>query len=263
MNIRGLKQASRQCLRDSQCGPWKLTLLFLLCMYVVTVTCDGITYWMSVRTLQASGLDVVTRSSQEALWAVTSSLVLSVLSWLWSAGYVAFTLRLSRGQTVSFGDFLTGFRLVGKVVAVMLLQSIYVFLWSMLLVIPGIIASYRYRMALYVILDDPELSASQAIRISCRLTYGHKLELFLLDLSFWWYILPMLATAALVQMYIFGYLPDTIQWQLGLYLLNLLVTAVMQATAMAYVQTTDAHAYNWLCSLDRARWEAARNPDMT
>ena len=41
--------------------------------------------------------------------------------------------------------------------------------------------------------------------------YERQLELFLLDLSFWWYILPMLATATLVQMYIFGYLPEEVQ----------------------------------------------------
>ena len=58
------------------------------------------------------------------------------------------------------------------------------FLWSLLLFIPGIIAAYRYRFAYYNILTDGSLSASEAIALSCRQTAGMKMDLFVLDLSF-------------------------------------------------------------------------------
>ena len=59
-----------------------------------------------------------------------------------------------------------------------------VFLWSLLLFIPGIIAAYRYRFAYYNILTDGSLSASEAIALSSRQTAGMKMDLFVLDLSF-------------------------------------------------------------------------------
>ena len=69
-------------------------------------------------------------------------------------------------------------------VKTMFLKKLYVALWSLLLVVPGIVAAYRYRQALYLLLDHPEKSAWQCLRESSALMSGHKWELFVLDLSF-------------------------------------------------------------------------------
>ena len=71
-------------------------------------------------------------------------------------------------------------------------------LWSLLFVIPGIIAAYRYRMALYLLLDHPEMSVMQCIQESKRMMKGHKGELFVMDLSF-------LGWASLESIPVFGY----------------------------------------------------------
>ncbi len=259
MHYKGLKQAARQCLRDSRLGPCRLTLLFLLCFYAVSILCDVVSYVMDLRLSRASGLEVAALNSQAMLWNFTAVVAVNLLWALWHAGYSAFALRLSRGQQTGFGEFLTGFRMAGKILAVTLLEALYIWLWSLLLVLPGIAAAYRYRMAVYVILDDPSLSASEAIGVSARLTYGHKLELFLLDLSFWWYYLPGLAAAALLNGYSHGLIPalNGPDGRLFVYLVNLLLPAAMDVAAMAYVQTTQAHAYNWLLSLDDAQRKEA------
>ena len=71
----------------------------------------------------------------------------------------------------------------------------------MLLFIPGIIKSYSYRLVPYIIKDNPELSATEAITRSRQLMDGHKLDAFLLDLSFiGWYILGFI-TANLVNIF--------------------------------------------------------------
>ena len=68
--------------------------------------------------------------------------------------------------------------------------SIFIFLWSLLFIIPGIIKSYEYSMVKYILAEDPYLSSDQAIAISKDLTRGYKMDLFILDVSFWgWYIL--------------------------------------------------------------------------
>ncbi len=73
------------------------------------------------------------------------------------------------------------------------LVGVYTVLWTLLLIIPGIIKAYSYAMAPYVFKDNPEISCDDAIKESMRLMDGHKLQLFLLDLSFiGWVILASL-----------------------------------------------------------------------
>jgi len=69
-----------------------------------------------------------------------------------------------------------------------ILISIFTFLWSLLLFIPGIIASYSYAMTFYIQKDHPELTATEAIDASKKMMQGHKWQLFCLDFSFigWW-----------------------------------------------------------------------------
>lgn len=78
-------------------------------------------------------------------------------------------------------------------VATMLLKAIYIFLWSLLLIIPGIIKHYSYAMTEFILLDNPELDADSAIHKSRMLMQNHKWDLFCLDLSFiGWFILCIL-----------------------------------------------------------------------
>ncbi|NFE18316.1 DUF975 family protein [Clostridium botulinum] len=80
------------------------------------------------------------------------------------------------------------------VMVTMLLRSIYTFLWTLLLVIPGIIKGYAYSMVPYILADNPSIGAERAIQLSNRMTDGEKWDMFVLDLSFLgWYILGMLA----------------------------------------------------------------------
>ncbi len=64
----------------------------------------------------------------------------------------------------------------------LLLQAAFLFLWSLLLVIPGIIKSYSYRLAFYVAADRPDLSVNECLAESARLMRGHKWRAFCMDL---------------------------------------------------------------------------------
>lgn len=78
-------------------------------------------------------------------------------------------------------------------VLAMLLKDVYIFLWSLLLIIPGIIKSYSYALVPYLIEDEPELDADSCIHRSRELMRGHKWDLFCLDLSFiGWFFLCLL-----------------------------------------------------------------------
>ena len=66
----------------------------------------------------------------------------------------------------------------------MILVVIYEFLWTLLLIIPGIIKYYSYAMTKFILLDEPELKYDAAIEKSMEMMKGKKFKLFLLDLSF-------------------------------------------------------------------------------
>ncbi len=99
-------------------------------------------------------------------------------------GYQRFCLRTWRGQEAGYGDLFDEFAHFLKVIWLTILLGIFIFLWSLLFIIPGIIAAYRYSFAYYILIDNPEMSAIECIRESKRLTKGYKNQLFVLDLSF-------------------------------------------------------------------------------
>ncbi|KIL39452.1 hypothetical protein SD70_19985 [Gordoniibacillus kamchatkensis] len=80
------------------------------------------------------------------------------------------------------------------VIKAMLLRGVYNFLWYLLLIVPGIVKAYSYSMVPYILADNPHIGKERAIELSRRMTFGHKWNMFVLDLSFLgWYLLGLLA----------------------------------------------------------------------
>lgn len=75
-----------------------------------------------------------------------------------------------------------------NVVRIMFMRQMYIFLWSLLFVIPGIIKGYEYRMIPYILAEYPDIDSKQAFDISKQMMDGNKWNAFVLDLSFigWW-----------------------------------------------------------------------------
>lgn len=119
-----------------------------------------------------------------SLAACLVNLALQLVMAVVSAGFVLFLMNTIRRTGACFGNLLDGFGMFGRIILLNILTNLFVMLWSLLLVIPGIIAAYRYRMALYLLLDHPEMSVMQCIRQSKQMMKGHKGDLFVMDLSF-------------------------------------------------------------------------------
>ena len=102
-------------------------------------------------------------------------------------------LKLTKKEEISVGDVFSGFSQTGRALWLNILISIFTFLWSCLLIIPGIIKQYSYSMAFYILADNPELTAREALSKSKEIMNGHKMDLFVLRLSFiGWYLLTVL-----------------------------------------------------------------------
>jgi len=109
-------------------------------------------------------------------------------------GYSRFKLNLLYGYKASCDDLFSCFNNFGKAFVLNLLVGIYTILWTFLLIIPGIIASLSYSMSSYILLENPNMSASDAIKTSKQMMNGNKGRLFCLHLSFFgWAILCVLS----------------------------------------------------------------------
>ena len=132
-----------------------------------------------------------------------------------------------------------GFTFAGKVIALYIVEGFFVALWSMLFVIPGIIAAYRYSFAMLNLCENPELGVMEALNLSKQQTNGYKMQLFLLQLSFiGWSLLVLgifliyeLLIAALYEYAIISFLPDSLPGVL----LGTLIYSVLAAGVGVYL----------------------------
>ena len=115
---------------------------------------------------------------------VVGSLLALVIGGCIEMGQATFNLHLMRGQRAVFPDLFSQFHRLGAGIAMVILRSVFVWLWSLLFVIPGIIATYRYAMMPFLMAEFPDLGAMDAMRESKRLMQGNKWRLFCLELSF-------------------------------------------------------------------------------
>ena len=112
------------------------------------------------------------------------SLVMFFLGSIISVGYQKFNLDLVDGRHPEIGSLFSYFKHWKNAVLSNLYVTVYVFLWTLLCVIPGIIAEYRYAMVPYILAEKPYLTPQQALDESKTLMQGNKWDLFRLQFSF-------------------------------------------------------------------------------
>ena len=118
-------------------------------------------------------------------------------------------LLLNGDDKMVSNSFKIGFSNWGHNVWGMLLMGIFVFLWSLLLLIPGIIKAFAYAMVPYILVDKPELSANEAINLSMKMMKGHKFDFFWLSLSFIGWGILAVCTLGIGFFWLFPYIYTT------------------------------------------------------
>ena len=188
-----VKQHAKEIIRLSKPSLVTAGLIFTLLAVLInflSLRLTGVAYDDMVGIMQASSegradaaMQLMTRALPgpgESLIDVLLHLALSIVS----VGFTIFTLNTIRRTAPDFGNLLDGFGMMPRLLWLLILEALFVMLWSCLFVVPGIVAAYRYSLAVYIMIDHPELSAMDCIRESKRMTQGYKAQLFRLDLSF-------------------------------------------------------------------------------
>lgn len=200
-----LKREAREVLRGASVSPYLFTLLALAITFVLNGASDYVSLPTTIARLEAldpqlaAALPAFLRNiSFPAMPALFIQILTTLVGITLSAGVSLYHLGIRRREEMPYAVLFDGFGMVGRVVVLGLLQALFIYLWSLLFVIPGIIAAYRYRFALYNLLENPEISPMEAIRMSSAQTAGFKWDLFVLDLSFLgWFLLSLLTLGIL------------------------------------------------------------------
>lgn len=122
-----------------------------------------------------------------------------VISGSIALGIAEISLRVVRADDMRTEDFFSGFKNFGSAFVLNLVNTIFIFLWSLLLIIPGIIKSYSYSMSFFILRDNPQMPASSARRASMEMMRGNKWRLFCLRFSFiGWFLLSILTFGILL-----------------------------------------------------------------
>ena len=135
----------------------------------------------------------VTVAENRSAFGSLLSVAISIMDLMLAGGFTFFCLCVARRLEAGFGSLFEMFGWFFRFLWLNILIAIFTFLWSLLLIVPGIIAAYRYSMAIYIFFDDPEKGALDCIRESKAMTNGYKGKLFVLDLSFiGWHLLSII-----------------------------------------------------------------------
>jgi len=191
MNYRNIRARARENLR----GNWGVSVgaAFVAAIFGALVVSSGnviqatqkITEVISPRIAAILGMLV------SAISAI--SIVKLVLGGVVQLGYTRFLLNQHDGRKFEVKDLFSQFDRFTVGFLQLFLRNLFITLWCLLLVIPGIIKAFSYAMTPFILTDHPELTAKQAIRRSMELMDGHKWELFVLGLTFFgWEILNAL-----------------------------------------------------------------------
>ncbi len=198
MSIREVKFKARKALK----GKWGLAILASFITGIIYFGVDsafgillngGTDGWFGGQTNTLSNLSIV------------ADIILIPLI----IGYYWFCLKLVRGEDPEIGKLFDGYSnagIFGKGIGIGVLMSVYSALWSLLLIIPGIVKSLAYSQSYFIFKDNPEMGLNEIITKSRKLMSGYKWKFFLLQLSFLGWALLSIITLGIGLLWLYPYI---------------------------------------------------------
>jgi uncharacterized membrane protein len=133
-----------------------------------------------------------------------------LLSGAFSLAMIQIYMNLGYGRRPEVGDLFSQMRNILPAFCTQFLVGLFTFLWSLLLFVPGIIMGCAYSQAMYILADDPGIGPMEAIRRSKEMMEGHKMEYFVLCLSFYGWALLGAFTLGILYIWLIPYMQATL-----------------------------------------------------
>jgi uncharacterized membrane protein len=175
MKITSNKELMMQA-RESLSGRWGLAVgtFFVYMLIVVAISPSSVT--------------------NETILKLVLSIPAFLVSGAFALGVAIFSLAIARKESAKLKMIFYGFKYYVKTLGLYLLMMLFILLWMLLLIVPGIIASISYGLAFYLMADDPNIGVMEALNKSKKMMYGYKWKYFCLGLRFiGWILLGILS----------------------------------------------------------------------
>lgn len=137
---------------------------------------------------------------------IVGPIVWLIISGPMSLGFASLYLNLCRGEKAELSQIFSGFNNFTSALVANLLVALFILLWALLLIIPGIMAAFSYMLTFFILADNPSLTPSQAINKSKEMMKGHKWKAFFLSCRFIGWILLALLTLGIGFLWLAPYM---------------------------------------------------------
>lgn len=148
-------------------------------------------------------------------------------------GIMTYALKFSRNEEPEFNTVFSGFQNFGNSAGAQILMTLIILGFFLLLIIPGIIRAIAYSQTFFIMAENPEMSPLDAMKKSREIMDGHKMDFFLLQLSFIGWILLCIPTLFIGALWL-----------------------------MPYIRVTNAHFYRELVGDEGAKFGYGGNEDL-
>lgn len=123
-----------------------------------------------------------------------------------AVGFYTFALSVSRQQDAKLEQLFDGFQIFVKSLITYILMMVFIILWMLLLIIPGIIAAFSYSMTFFILAEDHSIEPMDALKKSKEMMKGHKWKLACLSFRFIGWILLCILTLGIRLFWVFPYM---------------------------------------------------------
>ena len=203
-----LKADAKLKMKGRKPSTYLISFVYVIILFVLACVTNAVEYagtdFNAILSAQPGDTQTIINAVGEpTIFGQIINILLEFMIIVMGAGFTITSLSISRSLEATVGTLFDGFGIFFRVLFLYILEGIFIMLWSCLLVVPGIIAAYRYRMAMYILWDNPDMSAFQCIKKSKEMMKGHKWTLFVQDLSF--ILWDILAIIPFVSIYVLPY----------------------------------------------------------
>ncbi|MCC2865413.1 DUF975 family protein [Ihubacter massiliensis] len=236
--------------RNALAGKWKIAitavLIYQICVTLPALILDqlfgktlaelyGNIYYDNSYGMASDIVEGISYGAQKI--STMSGVYIFLVTGAFTLGLTIFFINLFRARQLDVAQVFSGFEQFFKALGLMFMVGLFTFLWTLLLIVPGIIAAIRYSQAFFILADDPNKGIMECINESKWLMNGNKAKYFCLQLSFIGWLLLTSFAIAIVSEFFFAFIGGSvmmvvIDWILGLAICW--VTAYMTATDAAF-----------------------------
>lgn len=176
-----MKTIARNALRDN----WQKVFIGMFVFYLLTSAIPGLINALLPNPFPTT----INELTGEEVGATVGDLYLIVLQGAFQVGMCSFMIAFFRKRDIHPGYLFDGFENFLKSFCLLFVMGFFIFLWTLLLIIPGFIAAFRYSQAFYILADNPEKGVMECINESKAMMDGNKGRLFYTELSFFGWLL--------------------------------------------------------------------------